>query len=344
MSKNLSISFNKAEKLLKLGLSSGLAVMLSGSPSSGKTAIGFKVAKEANLEPIVFSLLDHEPTDICGLPDLAGEKAVFKPFDTFPIKGDDLPAGKNGWLIMLDEFASGTRAMQAAANRLIYERMIGNLNLHPNARVVAMGNLASDNAFVVAMPQHTKSRQAHLFVHQELDEWTDWAISAGVDGRVIAQVQAKPTFLTKYDPDNVDANYPCARTLVMASDVIKGADFERWMLPLVQGILGEGSGLEFYNFCRLVDELPTLKDILAKPETTAVPTKQSYKYATAMIVSEGLSKDNAEDLMKYIQRLPTDLQYFIFRTACRRNLALSAVDVIGKWATGISNKYMKKAA
>lgn len=34
MSKQVSVSFNKAEKLLKLGLNAGLAVMLHGSPSS----------------------------------------------------------------------------------------------------------------------------------------------------------------------------------------------------------------------------------------------------------------------------------------------------------------------
>lgn len=312
--------------------------------ASGKTAIGTKVAKEANLEPIVFSLLDHEPTDICGLPDLSGDKAVFKPFDTFPIVGDEIPEGKNGWLIMLDEFASGNRAMQAASNKLLYERMLGNKHLHPMARVCAMGNLASDNAFVVGTPQHTKSRQAHIFVHQELEEWTDWAHDADLDRRLIAQVQCKPTMLTKYDPNDVGINYPCARTLEMCSDVVIGKDFERWMLPLVQGILGEGAGLEFYNFCRLIDELPNLQQILANPTGIAVPSKQSYKYATAMIVSEGINKDNAVDLMVFINRLPTDLQYFIFRSACKRNMALIAVPEIGTWAVGISNKYIKKSA
>lgn len=342
MSKTLSISFNKAEKLLKLGLSKGLAVMLHGSPSCGKTAIGSKVAKEANLELIVFSLMDHEPTDICGLPDLKGDKATFKPFDTFPIVGDKLPEGKNGWLIALDEFPSGIRAMQAAANKVLYERMVGNKHLHPKARVMAMGNLASDNAFVIASPQHTKSRQAHLFVHQELEEWTDWAIGAEIDSRVIAHVQAKPQMLTKYDPNDVGVNYACARTLVMASDTIKGGSFDRWMLPLIQGILGEGVGLELYNFCKLVDEIPNIKQIAANPQTTVVPTKQSYKYATAMIVADGLSIDNAAPIIEYICRLPTDLQYFIFRSACKRNMALSCIPAVGEWCNGISDKYMKK--
>lgn len=109
------LSFNQARTLVSHALKSEASPMLHGSPSSGKTAIGNLIAKQANLEPIVFSLLDHEPSDISGLPDLKGDKATFKPFDTFPIVGDPLPAGKNGWLIMLDEFASGNRAMQAAA-------------------------------------------------------------------------------------------------------------------------------------------------------------------------------------------------------------------------------------
>jgi len=337
----LSVSFNNAEKLTKLALMKGLAVMLHGSPSSGKTAIGSKIAKQANLKSITFSLLDHEPTDICGLPDLRGEKATFKPFDTFPVEGDPLPEDKNGWLIMLDEFSSGGRAMQAAANKLLYERLVGSKNLHPNARVMAMGNLSSDNAFVVGMPQHTKSRQAHLFVHQDLEEWTDWALGADINRTLIAYVQAKPALLTKYDPDNIDVNYSCARTLEMASDALKDSTFERWMLPLIQGILGTGVGLEFYNFSKYSAELPTLKEIILNPDEVKIPTQQSYKFALALIISDSLNKDNAAQVMKFIERLSTDLQYFIFRAACRRNSALAAVPAIEKWATGISNKYCK---
>ncbi len=103
------VTFDHAQKLVVSALSAGLAVILRGSPSSGKTAIGAKVAKAAGLKPIVFSLMDHDPTDISGLPDLAGDKATFKPFDTFPVEGDPLTAGCKGWLLCLDEFSSVTR-------------------------------------------------------------------------------------------------------------------------------------------------------------------------------------------------------------------------------------------
>lgn len=336
------VTFNQAFKLVKYALIGGTSPMLHGSPSSGKTAVGNKLAKELNLEPIVFSLLDHEPSDVSGLPDLSGDKATFKPFDTFPIQGDSLPVGKKGWLILLDEFASGNRAMQAAANKLLYERMVGNKHLHTNAFVMAMGNLATDNAFVQEAPTHTKSRQVHFFVQQDVDEWVDWAFKAGIDLRVIAQVRIKPSMLTKFDPNTVDINYPCARTLEMLSNQLKNIpDLTREFLPLLQGTLGVGAGLEFYNTCRLADELPTIETILANPTTIEIPTKASYKYMLAAMISEYITVSNAAKLMPYIDRLPMDLQHFLFSAASSSKPQLiTQVECIGDWADRVADKYL----
>lgn len=334
------ISFQHAERLVKTALSAGLSIKLSGSPSSGKTAIGYKIARENDLVPIVFSLMDHEPTDICGLPDLSGEKATFKPFDTFPLEGEELPEGKRGWLVMLDEHSSGTRAMQAASNKLLYERMVGNKPLHPLCAVMAMGNLATDNAYVIEEPAHTKSRMAHLYVQQDIGEWVDWAFKAELDSRVISYAEMKPTLITKYDPEHVDINYPCARTMEMLSDVIKGESVDRPLLPLVQGILGQGAGLEFYNFCQLKDELPTIQEILAEPTTTLVPTKTNHLYALCNLISEHFTPEQATTLMDYILRLPTDKQYFIFRAAVMRDPKLIRHEGLSDWCMQISEKYM----
>ena len=334
------ITFDHAETLVKKCLKAQLAVILRGSPSSGKTAIGFKIAKQAKLIPIVFSLMDHEPTDICGLPDLTGSKATFKAFDTFPLEGDEVPTGSNGWLICLDEFSSGTRAMQAAANRLLYERMVGNKKLHDQVYVIAMGNLASDNAFVIEEPAHTKSRMAHLFVQQDIKEWVSWAFKAQLDNRVVAYAEMKPQLITRYDPNHVDINYPCARTMEMLSKIIKGDEFTRDILPLVQGVLGQGAGLEFYNFCQLINELPSIDKILAEPESVDVPTKANYKYALCNLISEHFTAENADQLMVFIKRMPQDSQYFIFRAAVMRDTKLMNVPVIRDWCKTIADRYL----
>lgn len=335
------ISFNHAEKLVKECLKTQLAVILRGSPSSGKTAIGYKIAKEASLEPVVFSLLDHEPTDISGLPNLSGSKATFQTFDTFPIEGDELPEGKVGWLIMLDEFSSGTRAMQAAANKLLYERMVGNKKLHERCYVIAMGNLATDNAFVIEEPQHTKSRMVHLFVQQDINEWIEWAFKSGIDTRVIAYAEMKPTVITKYDPQSVDINYPCARTMAMLSDLIKGNNVTRNILPLIQGVIGTGNGLEFYNFCQLRDELPSISDILKEPLTTPVPDKMQHRYCLSTLIAEHFNEETAETLVQYIQRMNMEAQYFIFRASVLRNPKLISLPQIRDFCAEISAKYNK---
>lgn len=334
------ISFDQAEKLVKLALSKGITPYLKGSPSSGKTAIGTKIAKQANLKPIVFSLLDHDPTDMSGLPDLSGSKACFKPFDTFPIKGDPLPEGKQGWLICLDEFASGTTSMQAAANRLLYERMVGDKPLHPKAFVIAMGNLATDNAYVIEEPAHTKSRAMHLYVQQDIKEWITWAISAGVDSRVIAYAEMKPQLITKYDPDHVGINYPCARTMEMLSQIVKDTQLERWVLPAIQGVVGEGVGLEFYNFCQLANSLPTLEAILKNPTGATVPTQANQRYVLGAMLGDSFNKENAEVLLSYITRFPEDTQYFILRSAIHRDKTLINIPSVRDWSRPICAKYL----
>lgn len=341
MSNHPIVTFNHAYRLVKHALMRGAAIMLHSSPSCGKTALGYKVAKECKLTPIVFSLLDHEPCDISGLPDLKGEKATFKPFDTFPIAGDHPPEGSNGWIIMLDEFSSGNRAMQAAANRLLYERMVGDRQLHERAFVMAMGNLDTDNAFVQEMPAHTKSRQVHLYVAQDIQEWVEWAIESDLDKRVITYAMNKPTTITKYDPEYVGINYPCARTMQMLSEQIKGIEVTRDLLPLVQGIVGEGVGLEFYNYTQLSDSLPDMKEVLHSPSSAPLPEKMAYKWAMAGIIVEAFTVANAAALMTYLMRMPKDYQYIVMRMAIRSNAELLSDSAVDDWLTTNSQYFMK---
>ena len=336
---NNSISFNRAEKCLAHALKRGASVMLHGSPSSGKTAIGSLVAKKASLEPIVFSLLDHDPCDMSGLPDVSGEKAVFKPFNTFPIEGDPLPKGKNGWLIQLDEFASGTREMQSAANKLLFERMVGNHKLHPKAFVMAMGNLETDNAFVNPMPAHTKSRQVHLYVHQDVEEWIQWGASAGIDSRVLAIAAYRPNYIQEYDPDSVDINYTCARTLEELSDQIKGVKTEdlKEIMPVIRGTIGEGAATEFKSFCAVYKDLVTIKEIIADPENCKLPQRAEQRYATASLLYESMTVDNATELVTYARRLPQEHQMLTLRMAFKNKNNLDENAEFDKWLDDFAN-------
>ena len=96
-----------------------LVPFIQSSPGIGKSAIVASIAKEFDLELIDLRLSQCAPEDLMGLPMRLGEgtemKAAFAPFAMFPVVGDKLPKGKNGWLLFLDEFNSGTKMVQAAA-------------------------------------------------------------------------------------------------------------------------------------------------------------------------------------------------------------------------------------
>lgn len=94
----------------------GLVPFVRSSPGLGKSSIFRQIAEDFNLEFIDIRLSQAVPEDMMGLP-MRGDngKAHFMPFDMFPTQNDKIPAGKNGWLIALDEFNSGTKAIQAAA-------------------------------------------------------------------------------------------------------------------------------------------------------------------------------------------------------------------------------------
>lgn len=94
----------------------GLVPFITSSPGLGKSAVVKQIAADFKLELIDLRLSQCAPEDLMGLPMRNAQgRAEFAPFAMFPIKGDPLPEGKNGWLLFLDEFNSATTSVQAAA-------------------------------------------------------------------------------------------------------------------------------------------------------------------------------------------------------------------------------------
>ena len=111
----MKIDIFQAEHLISIALQAQLVPMVHGSPAVGKSAVVKQVAKKFGLKVIDLRLSQCDPTDLMGFPSIKNDRAGYKPMDTFPIEGDPLPEGYQGWLLFLDECNSATRAVQAAA-------------------------------------------------------------------------------------------------------------------------------------------------------------------------------------------------------------------------------------
>lgn len=318
---------------IKRCLSNGIVPMIHGFSGIGKSESIHQIGKEAKLQLIDWRGSTADPTDLNGFPCLTGEKATYLPFDTFPIVGDAIPKGMNGWLLFADEINSAPPSVMKAMYKLILDRMVGNNHLHPKVYIIAAGNLATEGAMVNTLPSTLQSRMAHYELTVNAPEWIEWANKADVDYRMVSFISYKPELLHTFKLGHTDFTYACPRTIVAAAKGIKDKTVGYDDLLYLSGIISEGVAREFIGYCKVFKDLPSIDTILASPNSTPIPSEPSARFAVAAHIAEYMTLDNATVLMDYIVRLPVENQVIACRTAISKNKKLLLNDAFDAWST-----------
>ena len=329
----MQVKVSQAVAMITAFIRAHLVPMLVGSPGSGKSQIVHQIAADYKLKVIDVRLAQCDPTDICGFPSIKGNKAGYVPMETFPIEGDKIPDGYNGWLVFLDEFSSASPAVQAASYKLVLDRMVGNHPLHKNVAIVCAGNLETDNAIVQPMSTALQSRLVHMELVVDAQEWVNWATSDNrVDHRITSYINFKPGSLYTFQPDHTDSTYASPRTWEFASRILQVVEMDSpHLLPMLAGTVSEGVAREFLNFCKHFTTLPKISEIVDSPDSIEVPDEPSILYALTGALSHNASMDNFDQLMKFIKRMPLEFQVVCLRETIRRNKAMLAHGAVQKW-------------
>jgi hypothetical protein len=326
----MQVKPSRAASLIEKYLLAKVVPMLRGSPGIGKSDLVRAIAAKYNLLVIDVRLTQCDPTDLNGFPSLSGAKATYLPMDTFPIQGDEIPKGYNGWLIFLDELSSANEAVQAAAYKLTLDRMVGRHKLHDKVAVVAAGNLESDGAIVNPMSTALQSRLAHIEMAVDVEDWLDWALRNDIHHHITDFIKFKPGMLYTFKPDHSDNTYASPRTWEFANRLI-GFSHESEFTALLAGVITEGVAREFINYCKVYKTLPKLEDILATPEKVLVPDEPGVLFALAGSVAEWATKDNLGNLLKYVNRIPKEFQVRTLRECVRRKRELLSHPEMTNW-------------
>lgn len=329
----MKIKISQAADLITVALKAKLVPMLHGSPAIGKSAVVKSIAKQFGLKVIDLRLSQCDPTDLMGFPNINGSKAGYVPMETFPIEGDPLPNGYGGWLLFLDEFNSAPPAVQAAAYKLVLDRMVGVHNLHKNVAIVCAGNLETDGAIVQPMSTALQSRLVHLEVEVDAKEWNDWAHTDGFDHRVTSYIEFRPDHIYTFSPDHSDKTYASPRTWEFVNQILKVSPITKASLPLLIGTIGEGVAREFFGFCQIHDKLPKIEQIIQAPNSVTVPTEPSIQFALVGAIAANATKDNCEALMDFIKRIPAEFQVVAVRSMIKRKPELIKAPSFAPWVT-----------
>lgn len=317
-----TITLTQATKLLPACLNAGIVPFLHSSPAIGKSSIAKQLAHQAKLKVIDLRLTELDSSDLNGLPYFKDGKSSFLPFDTFPLTDTPIPEGYQGWLLLLDEINSAAPSTQAAAYKLILDRMVGQHQLHPNVAIIACGNLDTDNAITYPLSSALISRFAHFYVEANSDDWREWASGAGIDSRITSFIGFRPQLLYTFNPDSTEP-YASPRTWEMLSKVIAPLnDLGQWQTPLLASLVGQGVAIEFLQFLELYQELPSLDDILANPDTITMPTSMGMQWALLGLLTHHINDENLVPVQTFLQRLPQDLQVVALKEICARHKTL----------------------
>ena len=332
---SIQVNVEEAKDLIIRALKANLVPMLTGSPGIGKSDLVRSIADQFNLELIDLRLAQCDPTDLLGFPHIDEEtkKASYYPMNTFPLETDEIPNGKNGWLLFLDEFNHADRSVQKAAYKLVLDKMIGPFKLHDHTRIICAGNLNTDNAFVEDMSTAMQSRLCpHLELSVDLDVWLNWAVKNDIDHRITSYIKYKPNNLYNFSPDHVDKTYPCPRTWAFLSKMIKEEkQIGHNLLPLIAGTISEGAAREFVAYTKIYKDLLTVEEILKAPEKAQVPTEPAMLYALSGAIANRLTTGNAKPLLTFIFRMPIEFQIICLREAVARNPNILKESMIAEW-------------
>ena len=311
---NISVNIPDAIEIVIAAIHARIVPFIEGSPGIGKSAIGHFIANKFNLKMIDIRLSQCDPTDLSGFPSIQGNHATYVPMDTFPLEGDPLPLKEDGtqyagWLIFFDELSSANRAVQAAAYKVILDRMIGQKPLNSKCAVIAAGNSITDNAIVEEMSTALQSRMTHIHLEVNADQWLEYALSNGYDHRITSYVAFNNNALYTFRPDHTDKTYACPRTWEFLNRLMKDVGTNsKLALPLYAGTIGKGTAIEFIHFCEIYTDLPSYKDVVTNPHGFKLSDEPSVIYAlTGAMASHFEGKDIAP-FLQFIDRMPAEFK------------------------------------
>ena len=237
-------------------------IMLHSSPGVGKSAVVKQITEEMNIGFIDVRLGAMEAADVQGIPyvgtNAAGDTEMkFSTPEWFPTDPD------SKGILFFDEISNANIGVQHAAYRIILDREIQNGEKLPDGwHIVAAGNLKGDKTGAKDIAPALANRFGiHLEIDANREEFVNYALSTGIDSRVIGFLEWKPDALYRFDPKKNEFAFPTPRSWEALSELLGVGFKDNELSTVVSGCVGEATTHEFMSFLKYFSKLPSMADI-----------------------------------------------------------------------------------
>ena len=227
-------------------------LMLWGAPGVGKSSVLRELCQQLGIGFVDVRLAQREPVDLRGLPVPEDDQVRW-------LLSSEWPRDKNSrGIILFDELTAADRTLQVAAYEFILDRRLGDLYQVPDGWLIcAAGNRSEDRAVAMTLSSALANRFCHLELKPDLEQWIGWARSCALHHDVISFLRFRPQYFFNMD-GNLERGWPSPRswervaTLLTHGQNLSGAS----QGLMIQGLVGQGAGIEFLAFRRWAANLP----------------------------------------------------------------------------------------
>lgn len=332
VSKNNELTLNEvAELILKVGET--VTVLVEGHMGTGKSTlleILGKAMPDAHL-----CYFDCTTADV---GDMAGPKySTINGMDVLSfIPNELLGMHLNKPVILLfDEFAKGSLAVQRACRRVMLERKNGVHALPKGSRVFATTNLGIEGVGDV-LPAHARNALCRVRLGKpDPRTWVEeYALPSGLHPVVIGTVLEYPSMFESFEtvedpnsnpyifhPKQQRAAFVTPRSMRMASDVMYATEGMSGHVrqQALAGVIGEAAAAVMMMVSNLNDDTPAWEAVVAHPEHAPLPKSG---VSSCMLVTKAamrVERHTFDAWMTYMKRLPKESQALFAKSVMRSN-------------------------
>ena len=320
------------------------AYFILGKPGGGKSALTRDIAashlKSLGIEPVVYDSANpdtyetanivefnaslRDPVDIMGTPSNTGVCTDWKP----PREFYNIRHGKGPCFLILEELSDATMAMQNPLCRVILDRYAGQLRLSDELYIVATGNRTEDKSGANRISTKLAGRMRMHNFDENLDDWVDWARTAGIHHTLTSFMKWRPNKLSDFDPNRL--SNPTPRTWADVNRIPRDQNKAIYQAE-VAACVGDGAAAEYTGYLEVAASLVDFDEVVKSPTKVAIPDEVSARYAMVGMLSDRVSKATIPPVAKYISRLTVDFQTMFWLDAMKRHKDVAVSPELLAW-------------